>query len=244
MATKKSAIINGTPYMSPVGVNSGESFGNTSKLSVAVELEEKSLANYEGGGGNADKFTRIKSLKVSLSARQVSLAVMEISLGGKALSVAAGAVADEPHTVIELGKLIALDSMQDMSKTITVKKGAVTFVEGEDFTRVRAGIIPLDSGDMVVNDAITVSYTKSAHQRIQAALSANVEKALLFDGRNERTGAPWTARFFRVNWSPAKNIELIGEDYASFDIEGEVLKWDGITDPNKSQFYEMLIGDL
>jgi len=242
--TTKTAIINGTPYLSPVGVNAGESLGNTSKLTYTAELEEKTLTNYQGGGGNDDKFTRYKSIKVALSARHVSISVLELALGGKATAVAAGAVADEPHTVIELGKLIALDSMQDMSKVITVKKGATTFVEGEDFTRVRAGIIPIATGDMVAADAITVSYTKAAHQRIQAALSAITERGLLFDGRNERSGAPWACRFHRVAWSPAKSIELIGEDFASFDLEGEVLAWDGITDPTKSQFLEMLVGDL
>ena len=93
----KTAILSGTPYISPVGVNAGEALGNTSKLTVAITTEKKELPNYQGGGGNDDSFERFKSGTVTLACRHVSLATMTKALGASAVSVAAGTVADEAH---------------------------------------------------------------------------------------------------------------------------------------------------
>jgi len=244
MATK-TAIINGTPYVSLVGVNAGESLGNTSKLSVAIAVDKKELPNYQGGGGNDDAFERFKSGTISLSARHVSISVLEMALGGTATAVAAGAVAGEEHEVIEVGKLLSLDHMQDMSASLTVtpSAGGAALEEGVDYIRKRAGIIPIGGG-IAAGTELSFAYTKHKHQRIQALLSTVTERGLLFDGINERTNKPWVARFHRVSFGVAKSLEFIGEDFASFDVEGEILAADHITETGKSRFYEVLVGDL
>lgn len=247
MATvKKTAIINGTPYVSPVGVNAGESLGNTSKLSVAIAVDKKELPNYQGGGGNDDAFERFKSGTISLSARHVSISVLEMALGGTATAVAAGAVADEEHEVIEVGKLLSLDHMQDMSASLTVtpSAGGAALEEGVDYIRKRAGIIPIEGGGIAAGTELSFAYTKHKHQRIQALLSTVTERGLLFDGINERTNKPWVARFHRVSFGVAKSLEFIGEDFASFEVEGEILAADHVTETGKSRFYEVLVGDL
>ena len=245
MAIKKTAIINGTPYLNPVGVNSGKSLGNTTKLSVAAAVTKKTIPNMQGGGGNDDSFEKLESLTLSMSCRHVSIATLELALGGTAVAVAAGAVADEPHEVIELDTLIAFNHMQDMSQTLTVEPsaGGAAFIEGTDYLRKRAGIIPVTGGAIAAAADLLISYTKAAHQRIQALLSTVTERGLLFDGINERTNKPWSYKFHRVAWGVAKTIEIIGEEFVSFDIEGEGLAWDGITETGKSQFYEVLVGD-
>lgn len=244
MATK-TAIIAGTPHFAPVGVNSFTDLGNTSKITVAHEVEKVTIPNYQGGGGNDDAFERLTAVKVTLSARRVSIPLLEIALGGTASAVVAGAVADEPHTVVALGTMIALDHMQDMDATLTVEPAVsgAAFVEGVDYIRKRAGFVPIVGGGIAADDELVVSYTKAKHLRIQAMLSTSAERAFLFDGINERTGKPWASRYHRVAWGVAKSVELIGTEFASFDIEGEVLAWDGITAVGKSKFYEMLVGD-
>lgn len=245
----KTAILSGTPYISPVGVNAGESLGNTSKLTVAITTEKKELPNYQGGGGNDDSFEKFQSGTVTLACRHVSLATLTKALGASAAAVAAGAVPDEAHTVVALDRLIALDHLQDMAETLTVTDGAavdpVTYVEGTHYLRVRAGIIPLTAvGGMAADDDIEISYTKAKHTRFQALVNLIQENRLLFDGINERSNKSWLGIFHRVKWGPAKSLELIGEDFASFDIEGEILAYDGITETGKSRFYELLVGDL
>jgi len=245
-AVGKTAIINGTPYLSPVGVNAYESLGNTTKLSLAITVDKKELPNMQGGGGNDDAFEKFKSGILSMSCRHVSIAVLEMALGGKAAAVAAGAVAAEPHTVVALDKLLLLDSMQDMSQelTVTPAAGGDAYEEGVDYIRKRTGIIPVTGGTIATEADLLFAYTKAAHQRIQNLLSTITERSFMFDGINERSNSPWCHRFHRVAWGIAKGFELIGEDFVSFDIEGEVLRADHITDPAMSPFYESLVGGI
>ncbi len=245
MAIIKTAVVNGTPHLAPVGSNSFTALGNTTKLTAAHAVDKKTLPNLQGGGGNDDSFEKLNSATLSMSCRHVSIALLAMAFGGTVSAVNSGAVADEPHTVVALDTLIMLDSMQDMSVALVVKDttGTTTYIEGTDYVRKRAGFIPLASGAITAAEDLKVSYTRSVHQRVQALLNTSTERGFLFDGINERTGKPWSYLYHRVNWGVAKNIELIGEDYISFDVEGEVLAYDGITDPAKSKFYEVLIGD-
>ena len=71
-----------------------------------------------------------------------------------------------------------------------------------------------------------------------------MESDLKFDGINERTGNPWTARFFKVNWAPSDGLELIGDDFATFTITGEILRDESRVGVGDSQFFELLVGDL
>lgn len=244
----KTAILAGTPYISDVGVNSGESLGNTSKLTIGISTEKKELPNFQGGGGNDDSFERFKSGTVSLVCRNVSMQTLTKALGATAAAVASGAVAAEPHTVVAVDTLIALDTLQDMSVACTVKNsaGSTTYVEGTHYIRKRAGIIPIGgaAGGIVAADVIKVAYTTAKHVRFQGLVNLIQESRLYFDGINERSNKPWAGIFHRVKWSPAKSLELIGEDFASFEIEGEILAYDGIVAAGKSQFYELLVGDL
>lgn len=243
----KTAIIKGTPYLSDVGVNAGVPLGNTSKLTYAVETETKDLPDFQNpGGGLDDSFTRFKAATVSLACRHISVKTLELALGGTASSVAAGAIVDEAKTVVSLDTLIALDHMQDMSIACIVKNsaGAVTYVEGTDYLRKRAGIIPITGGAIAAAATIKISYSKLKHQRIQALVNMIQENRLLFDGINERTNQPWSAILHRVKFGPAKNFEFIGDDFISFEIEGKLLAYDAITAVGKSQYMEMLVGAL
>jgi hypothetical protein len=237
---KRTAIINGTPYIGGVDI------GNTSQLQVALSYEERSLPNYQGGGGNDDSFKRLTACTVTLAARNVSIATMEAALGGTATAETAGTVTGEAHDVIGANLLIDFNALQDLSQPLTVTEttGSTTLVEGTDYTRKRAGIVLTEAGATAAGDAITVSYTRHRGQRVQALLRTALESDLKFDGINERTGNPWLGRFFRVNWSPADNLDLIGDDFATFTITGEVLRDESRAGVGESQFFELLIGDL
>lgn len=242
----RTAIINGTPYITPLGVNAGESLGNTSKMTYTVETEKKELPNYQGGGGNDDVFEKFKSGRVALSCRHVTLAVLALALGATAVSVAAGEVDDEAHTVAELDKLIVLDHLQDLTAEMTVAPALTgdPYVEGVDYIRKRAGIIPITGGDIAADAEIKISYTKHKHAVFQALVNMISETGLVFDGVNERSGAPWLGKFHRVGWGPAKSLEFIGDDFASFDIEGEILSADFVIGVGLSKFVEIKVGDL
>lgn len=244
---KKTVMLAGTPFFGAVGVNSFKDIGNTTKATIAHSFKEATIPNGQGGGGNDDKMIRVESIKVSLSVRRASVELLAIALGGTVADIAAGAVTDEAHTVVNPGELIMFNQLQDLGQALTVMPdgGGAALVEGTDYIRKRSGIIPIVGGALAASDEFTVDYTKTPHLRIQALLNTATERAFLFDGYNEKDNKPWVEKLHRVAWSPAANLELVGGgEFASFDIEGEALAWEGITDPTKSPFYEMLVGTL
>jgi hypothetical protein len=153
-------------------------------------------------------------------------------------------VASETHEAGAPGTYISLDHLQDLTAALTVKVGGTTLVEGSDYTRRRGGIVTLAGGSIDEGDEVVFSYSKLSGQRIQALLYSALDRELVFDGQNERTLNPWKARFYNVSWAPADSFELIGDDFATFTITGEVLRDATRTGPGESQFYELLVGDL
>ena len=249
---RRSAILAGTPYLFPVGTNSAVPLGNTAKLSYNVTIDKVADPNYEGGGGNSDVFYRFKEGTVALEVRKLSIDLFLLQFGGTAEAVAAAAVADEAQTVVALDTLIMLDHLQDMSEALTVKSsdGLTTFDEGTHYLRKRGGIIPLSNNGVAIvdgiaaGDALKIGYKKSKHQRIQALMNNITERGLYFDGVNERSNKPLAVIFHRLGFSPSKSVEVIGDQFMSFSLEGEILRADHVTDPAKSPFFEVLSGDL
>jgi hypothetical protein len=239
----QAGILKGTPYIGLFGAaNPLLPAGNTSKCSFSIETETKELPDFQNpGGGLDDNFDRLKSSKVALSFRHMKKHVLELVTGGVATTQAAGAVTAEAHNDIALGGLIVFAKAQNLALTCTVKKGATTYVEGTDYTRVRAGIIPLASGTMVAGDDITVDYTGLAAESIEGQIELTREYHVVFDGINERTGNAMLADWFRVKFGPAKNIEFIGDDYISFDVEGTLLKDESKTGTGISQYYKLRV---
>jgi len=240
----KTAILKGTLYLRKLGSTELLSTGNATKITMAAEIEEKSVANTQTpGGGNHDSFKRPKAVKLSVSFRDMEKSVVEIAFGAKLTTVTGGAVADEAHNDIALGSLIPTNKRQDMTAAMTVKKGAVVLDEGVDYQRKRAGIIPLTGGSLVANDDITISYTAVPVTRVDGMMNTATEFYGLFDGVNERTSEPAYGELYRLSFGPAQNIELIGDDFISFDCEAELLA-DSTKPATASPFYHFELGGI
>jgi len=238
------AILKGTLYLKKVGTSSLLSAGNATKISMAVEVEEKTIPNTQTpGGGNHDSFKRTKAVKLACSFRNLSKNVLEIAFGGKLTTIAGGAVADEAHADIVLGSLIPTLKRQDMTAALTVQMGATTFVEGVDYLRKRAGIIPLTGGAMVALDDITMTYTALDITRIDGMMATSTECYGLFDGVNERSGEPAYGEYYRLLFGPASNIELVGDEFVSFDCDAECLA-DDTKPATDSPFYHFELGGI
>lgn len=242
-------ILKGTPYLSDVGVNAFESLGNCATMTVTQEIEQVSVPDNENpGGGTAAAQDRIKSMKVSLACRQVSVALLEIALGATVSTVASAAVVDEVQSVVALDKLIVTDTQMDPSVAPVVKNaaGSTTYVKDIDYTVKRSGIVPKSGGAITVGTSnLKISYTKVAGKNVQALLAATKKKALLFDGFNENnSSSPFLGKFHNVSWGPAKNLSLIGSDFATFEIEGTVLPDDTKNGTTVSKYVELRVGGL
>lgn len=238
------AILKGTLYLRKVGTTKLLTTSNATKISMATEIEEKTVANSQtAGGGNHDAFKRPKSCKLSVSFRNMEKTVLEIAFGAKLTTVAGGAVVGEAHNDIEIGSLIPTVKRQDLAIAMVVKKGVTTYVEGVDYLRKRAGIIPLASGSMVALDDITIDYTAVATTRVDGLMYTSSEFYGLFDGLNERNNQPAYGEYYRLQFGPASNIELIGDDYVSFECTAECLA-DDTKPASASPFYHFELGGI
>jgi len=252
MATKSTTVrLAGAIKLAPVQTNAFKDFVNSTTIDQALEIEEIKVENGRGGGGNDDIDRRVQSLKLTISARRASIDLLEIALGGPVTKVDTGAVASEVHTVAALDAEILLENLQDMSGPVVVipvvadgEPAPDPYELGVDYERTRIGIRPLTGGAITVNDEISVAYTKAPHLRIEAMLRMAQERAVLVDGKNERTGAPWVGMYHRVSFPPAKNLKWYdGNQFASFDLEAEVLIADWITGDTLSRMVKVLVGD-
>lgn len=239
-----SAILKGTLYLKKVGGTQLLSAGELTKITLSHEVEEITIPNMQNpGGGNHDSFKRPKAVKLACSFRNMSTQVLEIAFGAKVTAVTGGTVTAEAHNDIVLGSLIKTVKPSDASLPMTVEKGATTYVEGTDYRRVRAGIIPLATGTIVAGDDITIDYTAVAVSRVEGLMYTSSEFLGVFDGINERHGDPAVGDFHRMVFGPAANVELVTPEFVSFDCEAELLA-DESKPVTESPFYRFDIGGI
>jgi len=238
------AILKGPLYLKKLGETSLLSTGNATKITLSHEIEEKTIPNTQNpGGGNHDSFKRPKAVKLACAFRNMTQQVLEIAFGAKVTTVAGGVITAEAHNDIVLGSLIKTAKPSDLTVAMVVEKGATTYVEGTDYQRVRAGIIPLATGTMVAADDITIDYTAVATSRVDGLMYTSSEFEGLFDGINERDGKPAMGTFYRLVFGPAANVELVGDEFISFECEAECLADDSKA-ATESPFYFFEIGGI
>ncbi|WP_037428043.1 hypothetical protein [Shewanella sp. POL2] len=217
----------------------GRDVGNASGVKIAIEQETKTQPNYRGGGGNAAEITKVKSVKLSFTMNDFSNANMALALRGKVEVLTAGTVDDEPITAV-LDGLARTAFMIDTTVDPVVKNeaGAVTYVKDTDYVVSAGGIRALTGGAITAGQALKVSYTKKAGNVLQALTESGTTVPVVIDGVNDATGKPWVLDFYKWSPSPTAGLDLIGDDFGSFDIEGGVLADSSIVATGKSKFFK------
>lgn len=217
----------------------GRDVGNASGVKIAIEQETKTQPNYRGGGGNAAEITKVKSVKLSFTMNDFSNANMALALRGKVEVLTAGTVDDEPITAV-LDGLARTAFMIDTTVAPVVKNeaGAVTYVKDTDYVVSAGGIRALTGGAITAGQALKVSYTKKAGNVLQALTESGTTVPVVIDGVNDATGKPWVLDFYKWSPSPTAGLDLIGDDFGSFDIEGGVLADSSIVATGKSKFFK------
>jgi hypothetical protein len=99
------------------------------------------------------------------------------------------------------------------------------------------GIRALSTGAITAAESLKVSYTSKAGNALQALVESGAEVKVIVDGVNDATGKPYTLKFYRWKPSPTSGLDLIGDDFGSFDIEGGVLADSSIVATGKSKFF-------
>ena len=216
----------------------GRDVGNASGVKIDIEQETKSLPNYRGGGGNAAEITKVKSVKLSMTMNDFSNANMALALRGVVDVVASAPVTNELITAV-LDGLCDTAKMIDTSVAPVVKTAddATTYDLDVDYVVSAGGIRPLSTGTILDGAALKVSYTSKAGNALQALVESGAEVKVVIDGVNDATGKPWTLKFYKWKPSPTSGLDLIGDEFGAFDIEGGVLADASIVAAGKSKFF-------
>ena len=206
-------------------VEAARMIGNCSKLSFAISEGEKSLKNYlDCGGGEINNVYRIESVGISITAHDFSPENLAMALYGTTTATAVGTVTDESH-VITLG--VPIELAFPPSAITTVKEGAITLVLGTDYDLIDGEVTPKAGGALINGDTVLVTYTRLPSATIQALVNKGFEYQLEFRGMNEARGCRTVnVTAYRVKFSPAGSLDLIGDDFGSFEINGKVLRDD------------------
>jgi hypothetical protein len=216
----------------------GRDCGNVSGVKLAIEQETKSLPNYRGGGGYADEVTLIKAVNLSATFYDFNNENLALAMRGKIDILTAVPLADEAITAV-LDGLAQTVQMIDTTIAPVVKNtvGDVTYTLDEDYVVSAAGIRALSAGIITDGQALTVSYTSQAGNALQALTESGKTVGVVIDGINDSTGKPWMLKFYKWKPTPTSGLDLIGDDYGSFDIEGGVLANTAIVASGKSKFF-------
>lgn len=213
--------------------------GNCSSLQFAITEDKKPLKDYtSAGGGSLDTLSTIKDVTAKLKVSNLSPENIAIALRGSVTSAASAAVADEAHADIARGSLVMLDRLPDLGATITVKKGATVIASAGNWQAISAGIwIAPDAAALADGDDITVTYSALADDLVQALVRSNDEYRLIFSGLNEaRSGKPVVITVHRIKFSPAKALDMIGDDFGSLEFDAEALSDSTIVGTGLSKF--------
>lgn len=217
------------------------SLGNTTGLKIAHSEDQKSLPNHMTGVGNRNTLSRVTGVQASFTLYDWNAKNLAIAGRGAVRGVAAGTVTDELHTCeAKEGELILFNDLPDMSQPVTVKTAAdATLSPGSDYILSQHGI-RLTAGTTATNAGLKVSYTRLKASVVEMLAAAQSELELYFAGLNAAQGdKAMTARLLRFKPTLAKEITLSGDDYAAFEISGELLTDARVTAPGLSQFYSL-----
>lgn len=206
-----------------------QSIGGIAELVLNVEEDVKKQKDFSrGGGGNRAQVNRIDSVKMSAKLQDLNPVNLARVVFGNTAAVVASTVVGEAVTAHE-GGLIKLAHLNPTA--VVLKKAAVTIAAAGNYEVRPEGLFVLEgAADIADNDALTVDYAYAGYDVIEALTQAAPTLELLFAGVNEALdGASSTVELFRVKTGALKSWNLINEDFAELDIEGEVL-----LDPTKA----------
>ena len=197
--------------------------GNVSELKLAIEEESKELTDYtHGGGGTYAEVKRIKGVTVTITMHDLNTVNLARVLNGDTEAVTSGTITDEAYTAYQ-GGLIRLAHPQPTSVVVTSGDGLTTYEADTDYEVRHEGVFILD-GAIADGTDIKVSYAYEGYDVVQALTKSGVILEMAFGGVNEAdSGKPVIVDLFRVSPGAAKEISLIGDDFASLQLEGKLL---------------------
>lgn len=218
------------------------SLGNTSECAVNLTETVEDVKDYQSPGGGIDCSAReIDKVEVTLNILCAKPENIALGLYGEGTTdnVASAAVVSEEH-VAWPGAIVPLNDIPDPDVAIVVKNiaGDTTYVAGTDYEITPAGSIRTLTGTTIAVPTVTagvgqpniaVTYTRRTQSLVQLVTRKSKPVLLHFDGFNIMAGNQATHfDLFRVEFGPARGLQMIGANAASLQLTGTVTR-----DPSK-----------
>jgi len=221
-----SYIGSGKIYLKEVGASAGlVEIGNCSALNFAVQEEVKEQRDYTSpGGGVLNEVRRITGVEVSISLAELSPDNLAKALYGTTTAVVAGSAVAEAVTAYA-GALSRLAHATPTSVVVQDVTDTTTYVADTDYEVRPGGIFVLVGGAITDGDVLHVDYDYGAEDVVQALASSAKEYLVCFEGLNEaRSGKAMLIDAWRVKFGAASDLALIGDEFATLELTGKVLK--------------------
>lgn len=199
--------------------------GNASKLELSVKEDKQKLKDFsKAGGGTYSSVSRIDEVTVQMTLSDLNKTNVSRAVFGTESAIASGSVVDEAVTAYKA----AITPIAHPNPTAVVVKnsaGSTTYVAGTDYEVRAGGIYIIDTGAITDAQALKVSYSYAAYNKVEAMTQGAIVLELHFEGLNEaNSGKPVILDIYRAQLSPTKALSLLGDKFADLEVEAEVLK--------------------
>lgn len=236
------ALNAGVVYARAVGSATAlQSIGGLEEMTIDIDEDIKKQSDFSrAGGGNRSQVSRIKSVNMKAKLQDLNMVNLARAVFGTSSSVAANTVVGEAVVAYE-GGLIRLAHLNPSS--VTLKKAGVTVAAAGNYEVRPEGLFIFDAAPGIADlDALTVDYSHSGYDLIQALTSTAPILEMSYAGVNEAMeGVSKVVDLFRVQLGATKSLGFIDKDFGTLDVAGEVLMDPTKTGVGLSKFMRVLM---
>lgn len=234
-------------YLKPYGVDAAaRATGGLAKCQLTPQIDKKEQKNYGKAGGKLAINERFVGATLAMTFQSLSIANLALMLRGGVTAVAAGTISSGSAETYKayLGGLIRLNHINPAAGIVVKNEaGDTTYVAGVDYTVTGAGVIPLATGSIVDASNLKISGAYGASQIVDAFINSANEYTVYADGINEQDGnKPVVIDLYRLRFGAAKNVDIVGDDFANLEVEAELLLDPTQTGVGASKFFRWVYG--
>lgn len=197
--------------------------GHSSAIDTTPEVDEKSIPNRRGGGGENWNQKILDKLTMKVVFEDVDAAKLAMVQNASVTDNAAGSITAEPY-VAYAGGFIPMKFIDTATVVVQDETDTTTYVEDTDYSLSNTGItIAASGGTIGEGDTIHVSSDLLAETVIQAFVNSGEEYEFYVDGINDaETDDYYYLHAFK--WKPdPTSINWISADPMALEVSGSIL---------------------
>lgn len=202
--------------------------GNVPELKISLDVETVEHKESQSGQRLTDlSYVKSKKGEFSCTLEEFLMDNLSLSLFGKVVKQTTGTATDEVLPTADVGHLIALARQNVSSVVVKDSTGSPKTLPSTQY------LVNDKYGSIIINDKTTggpyvepfkASYTYGASKSVPMFTSPLPERWVRFEGLNTVDGnAPVLIELYRVAISPTKELSVITDELAKFELSGQAL---------------------